>query len=80
MRPRIQYVRRPDGARTAYVSMGSGPTLVMPPGALTHLDWYLGGSAAQEAFCQRLAEVRTTGHVRSPRLRPVRSQPYGLHF
>ncbi len=39
--------------------MGSGPTLVMPPGGLTHLDWYLGGSVAQEAFCQRLAEVRT---------------------
>ncbi len=59
MRPRIQYARRPDGVRTAYVSMGSGPTLVMPPGGLTHLDWYLGGSAAQEAFCQRIAEVRT---------------------
>ncbi|MCH7580719.1 MAG: alpha/beta fold hydrolase [Chloroflexi bacterium] len=59
MEPQIQYARRPDGVRTAYVSMGSGPTLMMPPGALTHLDWYLGATPVQEAFCQRLGEVRT---------------------
>ena len=59
MEPRIQYARRPDGARTAYATMGSGPVLVMPPGTLTHLDWYLGDTDAHEKFCAQLAERRT---------------------
>lgn len=59
MEPRIQYARRPDGARTAYATMGSGPILVMPPGGTTHLDWYLGDTEAHEKFCDRLAARRT---------------------
>ena len=55
----VKYVRRPDGARTAYVTMGSGPVLVLPPGGTTHLDWYTGDTDAHEKFCARLAEHRT---------------------
>ena len=59
MEPRVQYARRPDGARTAYATMGSGPVLLVPPGGTTHLEWYYGCTEAHERFCQRLAERRT---------------------
>ena len=59
MEPQIQYARRPDGARTAYATMGNGPVLVLPPGMTTHLDWYHGCTEAHERFCSRLAERRT---------------------
>ena len=59
MEPRIQYARRSDGVRTAYAVMGSGPALVMPPGGITHMEWYLGDTAAHEQFCDRLAAQRT---------------------
>ena len=41
MQPRIQYARRPDGARTAYTIMGSGPVLMM----LYVLDAFAGDAA-----------------------------------
>lgn len=59
MGPRIQYTKRPDGARTAYATMGAGPFLIMPPGGNTHIEWYSGDTKAQELFCERLAERRT---------------------
>jgi class 3 adenylate cyclase len=59
MQPHIQYAQRPDGARTAYATMGSGPLLVVPPGGITHIEWYLGDTEAQRRFCQRLAQQRT---------------------
>ena len=59
MEPQIQYARRPDGVRTAYAVMGSGPVLVVPPGKETSLDWLLGDTPAQERFWARLAEHRT---------------------
>ena len=59
MEPQIQYARRPDGARTAYATMGDGPVLVLPPGGTTHLEWYYGCTEAHERFCMRLAERRT---------------------
>jgi len=59
MAPRIQYARRPDGARTAYAVMGEGPVLVMPPGGLTTIDWYVGDTEAHERFCKRLSAHRT---------------------
>ncbi|MCH8025734.1 MAG: alpha/beta fold hydrolase [Chloroflexi bacterium] len=59
MEPQIQYARRPDGARTAYATMGDGPVLLVPPGGTTHLDWYYGCTEAHERFCSRLAERRT---------------------
>jgi len=39
--------------------MGSGPVLVMPPGGLTHMEWYLADTDAHEQFCDRLAAHRT---------------------
>ena len=57
--PRIQYARRSDGVRTAYAVMGSGPVLVMPPGGITHMEWYLTDTDAHEQFCDRLAAHRT---------------------
>jgi len=57
--PRIQYARRSDGVRTAYAVMGSGPVLVMPPGGLTNMEWYLTDTHAHEQFCDRLAAHRT---------------------
>jgi class 3 adenylate cyclase len=39
--------------------MGSGPVLVMPPGGLTHMEWYLTDTDAHEQFCDRLAAHRT---------------------
>jgi len=57
--PRIQYARRPDGARTAYAVMGDGPVLIVPPGTTTHLEWYMGDTEAQRQFCARLAEHHT---------------------
>ncbi len=57
--PRIQYARRSDGVRTAYAAMGSGPVLVMPPGGITHMEWYLTDTDAHEQFCDRLAAHRT---------------------
>ena len=39
--------------------MGSGPVLVIPPGGLTHLEWYAADTEAHEKFCSRLAEHRT---------------------
>jgi class 3 adenylate cyclase len=39
--------------------MGTGPVLVMPPGGLTHLDWYMGDTEAHERFSNRLALHRT---------------------
>ena len=59
MEPRIQYARRPDGARTAYATMGNGPVLIMPPGGLTSLEWYVGDTTAHETFVKRLSEHRT---------------------
>ena len=59
MEPQIQYAQRPDGASTAYSTMGDGPVLVLPPGTTTHLDWYHGCTEAHERFCSRLAERRT---------------------
>ena len=59
MAPRIQYARRPDGARTAYAVMGEGPVLVMPPGGQTTIEWYTGDIEANERFCNRLAAHRT---------------------
>ena len=55
----LRYTRRSDGARTAYGVMGNGPVLVMPPGALSHLEWYMGDTQAHEQFCARLAAHRT---------------------
>ena len=52
----VRYVRREDGARTAYGVMGSGPVLIVPPGGVTHLEWYTADTAAHETFCARLAE------------------------
>ena len=57
--PRIQYARRSDGVRTAYAVMGSGPVLVLPPGGITHMEWYLTDTDAHEQFCDRLAAHRT---------------------
>ncbi len=57
--PRIQYAVRTDGARTAYMLMGDGPVLVIPPGVSTHLAWYTADTGAHEKFCARLAEHRT---------------------
>ena len=59
MEPRIQYALRPDGARTAYAVSGSGPLLVIPPGGVTHIEWYVSETEAQKKFCGRLAEYRT---------------------
>ena len=59
MEPRIHYALRPDRARTAYAVLGSGPILVLPPGGLTHIEWYLNETDAQTRFCKRLAEHRT---------------------
>ncbi|MEX0786431.1 MAG: alpha/beta fold hydrolase, partial [Dehalococcoidia bacterium] len=59
MEPRIQYARRPDGARTAYATMGSGPVLIVAPGGATHIEWYTGDTPAQRAFCTGLAGHRT---------------------
>jgi class 3 adenylate cyclase len=39
--------------------MGDGPVLLVPPGGITHLEWYYGCTEAHERFCQRLAERRT---------------------
>ena len=36
----IKYARRSDGARTAYGVTGHGPVLLMPPGLISHLEWY----------------------------------------
>jgi class 3 adenylate cyclase/pimeloyl-ACP methyl ester carboxylesterase len=55
----VRYARRDDGARTAYAVMGKGPVLVLPPGGLTHLEWYTTDTAAHERFCGGLAEHRT---------------------
>ena len=55
----IRYARRADGVRTAYAAMGSGPILIIPPGGLTHLEWYTSDTTANEQFCERLAEHRT---------------------
>ncbi len=55
----VRYAKRPDGVMTAYGVMGSGPVLIMPPGGLTHLEWYSSDTAAHEHFCVRLAERHT---------------------
>ena len=55
----IHYARRIDGAMTAYGVMGSGPVLIMPPGAMTHLEWYTGDTQAHRLFCRRLASQHT---------------------
>ena len=36
----IRYARRTDGARTAYGVTGRGPSLLIPPGLISHLEWY----------------------------------------
>ncbi len=59
MEPRIHYALRPDRARTAYATIGSGPVLVIPPGGTTHIEWYTSETEAQRTFCGRLAEHRT---------------------
>jgi pimeloyl-ACP methyl ester carboxylesterase len=59
MEPRIHYALKPDRARTAYAVLGSGPILVVPPGGLTHIEWYVNETEAQTKFCSRLAEHRT---------------------
>ncbi len=59
MEPRIHYALRPDRARTAYATIGSGPILVIPPGGTTHIEWYTSETEAQRTFCGRLAESRT---------------------
>ena len=55
----VRYARRVDGARTAYGVIGSGPVLILPPGNLTHLEWYTADTEAHQIFCVRLAEHRT---------------------
>src|SRR5438477_10261313 len=36
----IQYALRSDGARTAFGVAGSGPVLLIPPGVISHLEWW----------------------------------------
>ncbi len=36
----IKYARRTDGASTAYGVAGNGPVLVIPPGLISHLEWW----------------------------------------
>jgi hypothetical protein len=36
----IAYARRADGASTAYGRTGGGPVLLIPPGLVSHLEWY----------------------------------------
>lgn len=55
MEPRVAFCRNRDGRRIAYLTWGSGPVLVVPPGWASHLElqWqYLG----MEPFYARLAE------------------------
>jgi pimeloyl-ACP methyl ester carboxylesterase/transcriptional regulator with XRE-family HTH domain len=54
----VRYVPRADGAVTAYGMMGAGPGLLMPPGLLSHLEWYVTLPHAA-AFLGPLAEHRT---------------------
>jgi pimeloyl-ACP methyl ester carboxylesterase/DNA-binding XRE family transcriptional regulator len=54
----IQYARRADGGATAYGTIGCGPVLLVPPGTISHLEWY-GSAPGVSAFLQPLAEHRT---------------------
>ena len=58
MELRIQYAKRADGAKTALGIMGSGPPLVVPPGRISHLEWFMEDPNAK-AFRERLAERHT---------------------
>jgi pimeloyl-ACP methyl ester carboxylesterase len=54
----IRYARRADGATTAYGLTGVGPALIMPPGFLSHLEWW-GTAPGVGAFLRPLAAHRT---------------------
>jgi pimeloyl-ACP methyl ester carboxylesterase len=36
----IKYARRVDGAKTAFGTLGEGPVLLIPPGQLSHIEWW----------------------------------------
>ena len=54
----IRYATRTDGVRTAYGLLGHGPVLLIPPGLLSHLEWWDEAPGAGP-FLRCLAEHRT---------------------
>ena len=67
MEPRIQYALRPDRARTAYAVFGSGPILVIPPGGVSHIEWYIifdfdHGSSVHQRVLTKRANAKSPVH------------------
>src|SRR6185503_10492601 len=54
----IHYATRSDGARTAFGVAGRGPVLLIPPGIISHLEWWETAPGVS-AFLQPLTEHRT---------------------
>jgi pimeloyl-ACP methyl ester carboxylesterase/DNA-binding XRE family transcriptional regulator len=54
----VRYAARTDGARTAYGVVGHGPVLLVPPGFVSHLEWW-GTAPGVGAFLGPLAAHRT---------------------
>jgi pimeloyl-ACP methyl ester carboxylesterase len=55
------FVRRPDGERVAYATLGSGPPLIRPPGWISNIEtsWESPSGTASRTPTRRLAEKRT---------------------
>jgi pimeloyl-ACP methyl ester carboxylesterase/DNA-binding XRE family transcriptional regulator len=54
----IHYATRSDGARTAFGVAGRGPVLLIPPGWISHLEWWESAPGVS-AFLGPLTEHRT---------------------
>jgi pimeloyl-ACP methyl ester carboxylesterase/DNA-binding XRE family transcriptional regulator len=55
---KISYATRADGAATAYGSVGQGPVLLIPPGLISHLEWW-GTDPGVGPWLRTLADHRT---------------------
>ena len=54
----VRYAKRVDGACTAYAILGRGPVLLIPPGFISHLEWW-GSAPGVSAFLRPLARHRS---------------------
>ncbi len=53
----VRYARTTDGVNVAYATVGSGPTVIFPPGWISHLQLFWDGATYYRMFGEMIAET-----------------------